>query len=160
MKHTVVRLDNMQGTHDGTKLYSVEFASDLDNGSVVKLSGLKSGEREIWTGATPAADSKLDEVVLIASPEVMYDERLKNFSDFYNIAANGPMRAYGFCKHDTFSATAEAFDGTPTVGGVIELQAKTKMKAVASATSGSTQIGECIAIEDVGLLKYYVIKVK
>lgn len=160
MKHTVVRLDNMQGTHDGTKLYSVEFASDLDNGSVVKLSGLKSGEREIWTGATPAANSKLEEVVLIASPEVMYDESLKSLSDFYNIAANGPMRGYGFCKHDTFSATAEAFDGTPTVGGAIELQAKTKMKAVASVTGDSTQIGECIAIEDVGPLKYYVIKVK
>lgn len=162
-KHFVVRLDNMSGTTDGTLLRSVRFndgAADaaIDNGSVVKLESLMTGERELWKGVKPAANTPAEEVVLIATPEVMADENLRNLSDFYN-EAGANARGYKFHTGDIFSVSTDAIDGTATVGHVVELQASTKLKDVAAATSGSTVIGKVIQIEKVGTITYAVIEV-
>ena len=45
-------------------------------------------------------------------------------------------------------------------GQFVELQAGTKGKVVASATSGSTQVGKVIAIEVSGRDTYYVVEVQ
>ena len=58
-----------------------------------------------------------------------------------------------------FSATAEAFNTTPTIGDTVEAQAGTKMKVVASATQGSTVIGKIVDVEDVNGITFYVIRV-
>lgn len=58
-----------------------------------------------------------------------------------------------------FSATAEAFNTTPTKGDIVEAQAGTKMKVVASATNGSTVIGKVIDVEDVNGTTFYVVRV-
>ena len=50
----------------------------------------------------------------------------------------------------------EGFDGTPKKGAKVELQAGLKLKAVDSATSGSTSIGEITDVEG----EYFVIRVK
>ena len=163
-KHSIVRLDNMSGTTDGTLLRSVRYNggstdADIDNGMVVKLEALLAGEREVWKGVTPAANTPLNEVVLIATPEVMTDVRYPSLSYFYNIAGTN-ARGYKFHEGDIFSVSDDAIDGTATVGHVVELQAGIKMKDVASATSGSTVIGKVIQIETVGTVKYVVIEVR
>ena len=58
-----------------------------------------------------------------------------------------------------FSATAEAFDGTPAVGKIVEAKAGTLMKVVSSLTSGSTQIGVIVGEEDVNGTTFYVVRV-
>lgn len=170
--YAVVRTDLMLGTDARSRLVSVKYmgsgttATAIENGNVVKLDGkLVNGtgatavtEREVYKGVTPTAGTDLKEVVLIASPEVMYDDLKKDLSDFRNEAGD-IARGYRFHSGEVFSATAAAFTGTPAKGSIIELQAGTKMKAVSSATSGSTAIGKCIDVEVVGPYTYYVIEV-
>lgn len=165
--HAVVRLDRLEGTGDSNALISIEYLgangstpTDIDNGNVLKPGALMSGEREVFVGAAVAANDKLDSIVFVASPEVMYDERLRGLEDFYNVKGHA-ARAYRLRSGDIFSVTKDALDGvaSPAVGNVVELKAGTKLNVAASATSGSTQVGKVIAIDVVGRYTFYVIKV-
>lgn len=162
-KHAVIRTDLMTGTDVAADLRSVRYMADgatptdIDNGCIVKLEGLMEGEREIYKGVTPAADSAKKDLVVIATPEMMYDERKKGLVNFYNEAGRA-CRAYILHENDIFSVTAEALTGTPVVGSIIEAAADVKMSAVDVAT-GATKIGEVIAVETAGALTYYVIRV-
>lgn len=161
--YAVVRTDNLAGTTDGSKLVSVKYlpsgtATAIENGNFVLLGDLVSGQREVFTGATPARDSAINNVALVASVELMYDERKKNLTEFRNEAGD-IVRGYLLQSGDIFSVTVDALDKAPTVGQIIELQAGTKGKVVSSLTSGSTKIGTVIAIEVSGGLTYYVIRV-
>lgn len=172
MSYAIVRTDNLDGTKLPSALVSVKYyvvdgqtstATAIENGNVVKLDGLMTGEREAYKGLVPARDTALKDVVLVASSELMYDERKKNFDEFINEAGE-ISRGYRFITGNTFSITAEAYTAAATVvvGDIVELAASTKFKVVAKATgltSGSTQVGTIIAIETVGTKKFYVIKV-
>jgi hypothetical protein len=168
-QYGVVRTDRMFGTDNRAGLVSVKYmgagttATAIENGNVVKLDGMISPEtnvyeREIFKGVTPAAGDALEDLVLIASPEVLYDERKKDLAEFRNEAGD-ICRGYRFHSGDIFSVTADALDGTAEYGSAIEVQAGTKLKAAASATSGSTQVGTCIGVETVGKYTYYAILV-
>lgn len=165
--HAVIRTDRMAGTRLESELRSLRYVvvagsvktpTDIDNGNVVKLTALEAGQREVYEAVVPAANTKLDEIVLVATPEVMYDERKKDLADFYNEAGK-IARGYKLHKNDCFSVTYDALEGTPTVGKLVELMAGTKMKVVASATSGSTQVGKVIALENDGRRDLAVIEV-
>lgn len=163
--HAVVRTDRMEGTGDRNSLVSIKYIvsttpTAIENGNVLKRGALIDGEREVFEGSTPAAGDALDDVVLVATPEVMYDERLKNLDDFINEAGK-IARAYHLRKGDIFSVTKEALDGaaSPAVGNIVELKAGTKLNVVASLTTNSTQVGKIIAIETVGKYTYYVVLV-
>lgn len=163
--HAVVRTDRMEGTGDRNSLVSIKYIvsttpTAIENGNVLKRGALIDGEREIFEGSTPAAGDALDDIVLVATPEVMYDERLKNLDDFINEAGK-IARAYHLRKGDIFSVTKEALDGadSPAVGNIVELKAGTKLNVVASLTTNSTQVGKIIAIETVGKYTYYVVLV-
>lgn len=165
MAHGVVRTDKMAGTDVRSLLVSVRYQPDatetaIDNGNVVLLNGLEADSREVYKGATPAANSAIKDVVLIASPEVMYDERLRNLDDFYNEAGK-IARGYRFHTNDVFSVTKDALDGkaTPEKGDVVELKAGTKLNVAASATGGSTVVGKIIDVNVVGRYTYYAIEV-
>lgn len=166
MAHAVVRTDKMFGTDVRSGLVSAKYIvgtteTDIDNGNVVMLDGLMTGEREVYKATTPAANTALAKIVLVASPEVMYDERLKSIADFYNKAGD-IVRGYYLHSEDIFSVTADALAGVTSstaVGALVELQAGTKLKVVSTATSGSTQVGKIIEIANAGALKYYVIQV-
>ena len=170
MAYAQVRLDNMAGTTVGTLLRSVKYyagetpvVTAIQNGMVVKLDGLLTGENEIYKGVVPTAATALSDIVLIATPEVMYDERKHNLDEFINEAGTA-ARGYKLTSGDIFSVTAEAINGTPVLSGgsaatLIELMADTTLKVVATATSGSTQVGKVIAIDTVGSKTYYVIEV-
>lgn len=167
MGYGVVRTDRLMGTDVRSMLESVKYmgagstATAIDNGNVVKLDGsLMTGEREIKKGVTPAANDALDAIVLIASPEVMYDERKRNLDEFQNEAGK-VCRGYHLHSGDIFSVTKDALDGsaTPAVGNVVELKAGIKLNVAASATGGSTVVGKIIAVDVVGRYTYYVIQV-
>lgn len=163
MAYAICRTDLMSGTKDPALLVSVKYRPSgtdtaIENGNVVLVGSLISGEREVYAGTTPAANSALADIALIATPELMADERKKNLNEFRNEAGE-IARGYYLKSKNVFSVTAEAvtpITGTaPAVGQIVELQADTKLKLVASLTSGSTKVGEVIAIEG----NYIVIRV-
>lgn len=163
--HAVVRTDKMFATDNRAGLVSVRYQpsetmTDIDNGNVVALNGLEDNTREVYIGVTPAANTELTKVVLVASPEVMYDERLRGLENFYNEAGK-IARGYYLHTNDIFSVTKDALDGAakPEVGNVVELKAGTKLNVAESLTEGSTQVGEIIDINVVGRYTYYAIQV-
>ena len=171
--HAVVRTDRMFGTDNRAGLISIKYIvvdssgaqpvdveTAIENGNVLKVGALMEGEREIFRGSAVAASDKLEDVVLVASPELMYDERLRNLDDFINEAGK-PARAYRFHSGDIFSVTKEALAGkdSPAVGDVVELAAGTKLNVASSATANSTQVGKILAIDVVGKYTYYVVLV-
>lgn len=168
MAYAVVRTDKMIGTDVRSELVSVRYQpsnvqTDIENGNVVKLGALETGSREIYKGDTPAANDDITAIVLVATPEVMYDERKRNLDEFINEAGT-IARGYRLHKHDIFSVTKEALDGaeTPKVGDVVELKAGTKLNvkaAATGATSGSTVIGSIIDKNIVGRYTYYAIEI-
>ena len=174
LNHAVVRTDRLFGTDNRAGLISIKYLgadgatpTAIENGNFLKVGNLAAidavngvYEREVFVGAAPAASDELKDVVLVASPEVMYDERLHNLDDFTNEAGR-IARAYRLHEGDIFSVTKEALDGaaSPAIGNVVELKAGTKLNVAASATSGSTQVGKIIAIDVVGRYTYYVILV-
>lgn len=162
--YTVVRTDSMTGTRNGEYLRSVRYfendkLTEIENGRVVKIGSLLSGEREIRKATKPDANTPITEVGLVASPEILYDERDHNLSDFINEVDGDAQRVYLFKSGNCFSATIDAFDTTPEVEDIVELQADTKFKVVKTATSGSTQIGKIIAIESESGYTFYVVEV-
>lgn len=160
--NAVVRTDKMFATDNRAGLVSVRYQpSDtmtaIDNGNVVKLGALEEGSREIYKGVTPTAEDVIKDIVLIASPEVMYDERKRNLDEFQN-AEGAIARGYHLHTNDIFSVTKEALTGDePAVGKVVELAAGTKLKVAASATG--TKVGTIIDVNVVGRYTYYVIQV-
>lgn len=168
MAHGVFRSDLMSGTDVAADLVSVKYMgagsteTAIDNGCVVKLAGLMTGEREVWKGVTPAANTSLSEIAIIGSEEVMYDERKKNLDEFEN-EAGAIARGYIPRSRNIFSVTADSLNigagVTPAVDYVVELMAGTKLNVVSSATNGSTVVGKIIAIENTGRYTYYVIKI-
>ncbi len=162
--NAVVRTDKMFATDNRAGLVSVRFQpgdtmTDIDNGNVVKLDTLEDGSREVYKGVIPEDKSDIKDVVLIASPEVMYDERKRNLDEFYNIAGT-IARGYHLHTNDVFSVTKEALDGitSPAIGNIVELKAGTKLNVVKTA-SGATVVGKIIDINIAGRYTYYVIQV-
>ena len=164
MAYAIVRTDRLSGTKDPSQLKSVRYMGSgsaetaIENGNVVVLGDL-TADREIYKALTPAASNVLDDLYLIASVELMYDERKKNLNEFRNEVGELAPRAYKLHVGDEFSATAEAFTGTPKVGDFALIQASTKLKASTAHTAGANAIGKFIAIETVGAETYYVIRV-
>lgn len=168
MNYAVVRTDNLTGTDVRSQLVSIRYMgadgktpTAIENGNVLKVGRLIEGEREIRIGSAPTAKDSLDEIVLIATPELLYDERLKALDDFRNEADGKPARGYRLHNGDNFSVTKGALDGKdePAVGDIVELKAGTKLNVAASLTSGSTQVGVVTEIQVVGPYTYYNITV-
>lgn len=165
MAHAMFRSDNMEGTIDGKFLVSLYVSTDggLDNGSVVKVGGLKTGEREVRSYTTPAVDDSIDDIAILGSEEVVKDKKYNGLGDFTNLKGT-IARGYKLVKGDLFSVTADALDAadnyTYTPGTTIcELKAGTKLKVADSVTSGSTQVGVLEAAEAQDGVTWYVFRV-
>ena len=166
--HGIVRTDKMAGTNVASYCISVRYAPSgtataIDNGNFAVPAGLVTGEREIYTASTPAANSALDALVLIASEPIDKKKKYNADGDFEN-AAGATCRAYRLHKGDIFSLSADAFtlgDGvTPTVGtSILEAQAGAKGLLVNSGTSGSTKIASLIAKETFDGVALFVFQV-
>lgn len=166
-KHAIVRTDNMYGTDVRAGLVSVKFLgedgstpAEIDNGHVLKIGELVEGEREVYQGLVPAAGDDLGKIVLVASPEVMYEDGKHSLDNYFNVEGK-ICRGYHLHTGDTFSVTKEALAGVeaPEVGNAVELAAGTKLSVAAAATDESTQVGRIIAVDIVGPHTFYAIKV-
>lgn len=120
-------------------------ATAIENGNVVLIGSLVSGEREVYTTTTPAKDSLLSVIGLVTTPEVMVDERKKNLDEFINEAGD-IITVDKLYSGDIFSVTVDGLTGTKTVGDVVELQAGTKLNTASTLTSGATKVGTLIDI--------------
>lgn len=166
MAHGVITTSLLTGTTDGARLVTFKYApggneTAIDNGCVVVLDGLYDSlnDREIWKAVTPAANSKIKDVVIVATPEVSVNgESVYDLGNYYNVAGT-ECRGFRLVSGNCFDISAEALDGTLTspVGMVVELQAGVKLKAVASATSSSTTIGKIIDTYTKGNKTFYVV---
>ena len=167
-KYSVVRTDNMMGTTVNTYLDSVRFydannkEAAIENGNVVVVGDLMAGERELHKAVAPTAAAELKKIGLVANPEVIYDERKRGLDQYINEAGKN-VRIYYLHSGDEFGVTIEGLNVasgyTIKPGDAVELMAGTKLKVVATATSGSTQVGKIIAIEKAGRYTYYVVRV-
>jgi len=157
--HAIIRTDLLAGTDVGAYLGMGRYlGSDgatptaIDNGNVVKIGDLIEGERDLRVYTTPAANTVIDQIGIIATPERFYDGLTHGVKDYEN-AEGLNLRVYlltGMTSSSCFTVTADGFEiatgATPEKGWVAELQAGTKLKLVATATSGSTVIGKVIGV--------------
>lgn len=172
MAHAVFRSDLMSGTDVAADLVSLRFYNgtassatpvDVDNCVIALLGEYEStatkAEREIRKASAAAADSALANCVVVATPEVMYDERMKNLDEFYNKAGT-IARGYRLRQGNMFSVTKEAFVNAAaptTIGGALGIGANGKI-ATTVGNSGTT-LGYLRAIEPTSRYTYYVIEV-
>jgi len=131
-KHAVITRERVAAEWDGSKRVSLKCKADIDNGNIVVLGDKLPGERELYDYSIPTASTKLDEIVILGTPEVMADERKKNISDFYNEVGQ-PMDGDMLEKTNYVGLTEEAFGGTPVVGEFVEIEGgSTKLKPAAT----------------------------
>ena len=160
--YAVVRLDNLSGQDVHADMRSVRIYNgtsssattiDAENGIFVVPNGLEENQREIFYAVPATASADIEDVLLVATPEVLYDERKKNLDDFVNEAGKA-ARAYVLRRGDIFSVTAAGFvSGTvPTKGSTVGLGANGKI-----AASGSN-LGTCVDINVVGRYTFYAIQ--
>jgi len=159
MAYTVFRSDLLSGTDVAADLVSARvYDGDekiaVENGTIIELEGLEPGEREVHKAKLATAASKLSDCVVVGSPEVFYDERLKNLDQYIN-EANKIVRGYVLRSRNMFSVTKDGFVGgaVPAVGGEVGIGADGKLDA------SSSGFGECMAIELAGRYTYYVIRI-
>lgn len=160
MAYTVFRSDLMSGTDVAADLVSLrvydgnEDPIAVENGTIVELDGYEDGQREVMVAHLATSESDIDDCAIVASVEVMYDERKKNLDEFVN-EAGAICRGYIPRGRNMFSVTKEGFVSAtaPAVGGAVGIGANGKLDA-----SGSG-FGTCMAIETAGRYTYYVIKI-
>lgn len=162
-KHAIVRTDNVFGTDNRTGVVSIEYMgangttpTEIDNGNVLKVGKLVDGERQIHIGSAPAAGDKIEDVVLIATPEIIYDSEKDYIGNFYN-EAGVPARGYRIHSGSIFSVTANALDGTPAKDQGVEFGGTTKLKV---AEHSASSIGSIIEVDTVGGETFYVIEIE
>ncbi len=143
---SVVRLDKCQATVNGN-IESVVHTQELQNGMVINLGALKAGHTELREVAVPAtATLGTEEVLLVYSAEVMYDERKNKLVDFV-IDAGKPARAFHLTVGDIFTITDDGITGATVVGEYV-IPANASLRLAASATLGTTRFaGKVIAKE-------------
>ena len=160
MAYCVIRTDLVSGTKQPADLVSLRFynaegeKAEVENGVIVHLQGYEEGEREVRKAVAATAGADLNECAIIAAPEVMYDERLKNLEDFINEKGKA-VRGYIPRSRNTFSFTKEGFvDGVvPAVDAEVGIGVNCKIDAA------GTGLGKCVHIEQVGRYTYYAIEI-
>lgn len=159
MSYSVIRTDLMSGTKQPADMVSLRFydgeghPAEVENGVIAKLQGYEDGEREVYKAIAATASDDLNECVVIATPEVMYDERKKNLDEFINEAGT-IARGYILRSRNIFSLTPDGFDGdAPEKGAQVGIGANGKLSASA------TGFGECADVEQAGRYEYHAIRI-
>ena len=161
MAYTVIRTDLLSGTDVAADLVSLRVydADDnqiaVENGTIVELTGLEEGQREVMKAVLATAGSKVEDCAIVASEEVIYDERKKNLDDFVNEAGT-ICRGYIPRSRNMYSITKDGFVGgvaPNAVGASVGIGADGKLDAAGSG------FGTLMAIEIAGRYTYYVIKI-
>lgn len=128
----IIRIDKAQATYAGN-IVSFEAPADMTNGLVFNLDGLKTGEREVYEIAKPATASlETAEVILHATPEVMYESEKLALEDFV-LKEDKIGRGIQMTVGDVFTVTDDLISGTPAVGEYV-VAANDEWKLAASAS--------------------------
>ena len=138
MAHGVVNTTKVKSTKVG-HIYSLVSNEDIDNGSIGTVGDLVAGELEVRNFVKPVtADLGAKSVVIIATPELMYDQHTKlsgAFVNFYN-QKNVPMVGLELVKDDELEVSTSMIDAIATnvvVGNYLIAQnGSCKYKEVAS----------------------------
>lgn len=102
-----VVLEKLQATRAGN-IETIVADIDLDNGSFVAIGGLAGMGGEVVKAEAPT-DVTTQEVLLVASPEVVYDVK-ESIYDFYNPAGK-PTRAFHLYAGDIIGVSSNMIDG-------------------------------------------------
>lgn len=148
-KYGVFISENCSYTTDASKIRSaVNPDTVTQNGTAVTLSALATGERELWVAAKATASTKAEDIWVVTTPELIYDESKRyTLADFYNgindsATEKVPMRVVKLEKGDIFGVTAEVLSKIPTLGDGIKPAADgTWTVAAASTTDFARFIG-------------------
>lgn len=109
-----VNLDKIQSKNYGN-IESVVATVELHNGALVALNGSLNGvERELKEAVAPSAEAEL---LLIAAPEVKYNESLDQLD--FSTPAGKPVRAYHLTEGDYFQVEQSLFEATPAQGNIV-----------------------------------------
>ena len=110
MSYAVIRTDLMSGTKQPADLVSLRFYdsnnkfADVENGVIAKLSGYEDKQREVMKAVAATSSADLNDCVVIAGVELMYDERKHNLDEFINEAGRA-TRGYILRSRNMFSIT-------------------------------------------------------
>ena len=151
--HIIFKAGKMASKHIDSYLRSVQHPTEtLDNGNFVILTGLVSGETDVWTAATPS-DVTAQEVFVIDDPvrnliDGVYAIDVADPRNFY-VPATRTARARKVLHGDTCYMTALGFSSTPTVDAYAVPANGSFKLAPAANLSGSTKIAfKVIATEN------------
>jgi len=137
---------------DDGEVLSVQHATlALDDGYVGELTGLVSGERDLYTIATADAVTT-DEVVMVVGAEVYIDANgfrspLHNKASFTYIATR-PVRAYRMRVGRRVKINTSGITGTPVAGQYVIPVNGTFVLAAAADLTGATRLA--FVVEETG----------
>lgn len=146
MAYGVFRSDSLKATKAGNiksgRFYVTTTPTAIENGNIVKLDSLISGQRDLWKVVAPGAITA-GNLYIVGTPEVIYDESLKSTGALENFrnAAGANITLIPLEVGDTFSVSDEcvtqlAGESTPTVGKYVTPSATgTKFTEVATITN-------------------------
>nr|DAP06622.1 MAG TPA: hypothetical protein [Caudoviricetes sp.] len=147
------RSDNMSGTTLGKNLVAIKYQPSgvdtaIENGHIVVVGDLITGETDVRKATTPAANSAINTLAVVGGVAVDKTKSYNAAGDYTN-PAGVATRAYRLRTGDFYAVTADALSAAAdiAVGNIVEAQADTKAKVVATLTTGSTKIGTVYAIE-------------
>ncbi len=168
----VFRSDNMKATKDGSiksgRFYVGTTPTAIENGNIVKLDSLISGERELWKVVAPGAVTAKN-LYIVGTPEIVYDETLKSkgaLKEFRNEAGEN-LTLLQVQVGDVLSVSDACItpiddaDGLPAVGSfVVPSATGTKWTEVATIVASEVFIGKIIARETVAGVVLNVIEMQ
>lgn len=132
--------ERMASTKLGSLLRSAQQETAIENGAVVTLGNLVSGEMDLYESG--AVSAVTDAVYLVDGSEVVVSEEITKGLDDYENVANKPFRVRKPMVGDMFSVSEAMItalaNGKVVVGNVVETPAtgnKLAEKEVATATA-------------------------
>lgn len=156
----VVRTDAVKATKAGNiksgRYYVSNTATTIENGNIVKLDSLITGQRDLWKVVAPGGITAAN-LYLVASPELIYDETTKAgqaLSEFKN-AAGANITLVPLEVGDTFSISDACItpinddDDIPAVGSYVTPSASGTKWTEIAANSLNTEVfrGKIVARE-------------
>ncbi len=131
--------ENMASTKVGSLLRSAQQTTAIENGSLVKLGALVTGEADLYQAG--AIEAVTDTAYFVDGVELIADEQLTKGLDDYENPANKPFRVRKPMVGDRFSVsesmiTALANDKV-VVDNIAEIAAGNKLAEVAKETGAT-----------------------
>lgn len=159
--HGIFEAGKMASTQLDSYLKSVKAHADLDNGHVVAITGLETGESDYWTAATPSAVTTDDLYVVDSIKRTLFDDKyaydhIKDVREFY-VPSGLSARVRKLMKGDTCRISLTTVTGgnaTPAndIGKYLIPANGALTWAVAVDLAGGTTI----ALKIVGVHTFYV----